>query len=94
MSSTLQFFIPSKIRIKLLRLFLKKPKRPYYLREISKMLDEPLTPIRRELLNLKKVGLLKRSRVANLIYYDVNNQFLLIDELKSMLEKTENEGFE
>ena len=61
----------------------------YYLREISKILDEPLTPVRRELLNLKQVGFLRRSKVANLIYYDVNDGFLLYQELKSMMEKTE-----
>ncbi|MBU1863020.1 MAG: hypothetical protein KKH94_05075 [Candidatus Omnitrophica bacterium] len=54
------------------------------------MLGEPLTPIRRELLNLKKVGFLKRSRAGSLIYYKVNSSFLLFQELKSMIEKTED----
>ena len=88
----LQAFFSSKTRVKLLRLFLKDPRQRYYLREISKLLGEPLTPIRRELLNLKEVGLLKRSNVANLIYYDVNSNFLLYQELKEMVEKTENVG--
>ena len=85
----LQSFFASKTRLKLLRLFLKNPTRQYYLREISKMLDESLTPIRRELLNLKKIGLLERVKVANLIYYGINGEFLLYDEFKSMIEKTE-----
>jgi len=85
----LQYFFSSKIRIKLLRLFVTHPRKQYYLREISKILDEPLTPVRRELLNLKQVGFLHRAKVANLIYYDVNDGFLLYQELKSMMEKTE-----
>ena len=85
----LQSFFLSKIRIKLLRLFIKNPTRKYYLREISKILDEPLTPIRRELINLKKVGFLKRRREAHLLCYSVNPQFLLFHELKGMIEKAE-----
>ena len=60
----------------------------YYLREISTVLQEPLTPIRRELLNLKKVGLLRRKNIANLTYYYLNPEFLLYNELRSMIEKT------
>jgi hypothetical protein len=78
------------MRIKLLRLFIRNPGRRFYLREISKMMEEPLTPIRRELLNLKKVGFLRRTKVANLIFYDVDPDFLLYDEIKSMVEKTEH----
>ncbi len=86
----LHSFFSSKMRITLLRLFIRNPQRKLYLREISKLLDEPLTPIRRELLNLKKVGFLRRSRVANVIFYDVDPDFLLYEELKSMVEKTEH----
>ena len=85
----LQAFFSSKTRIRLLRLFIKNPKRHYYLREISKLLGEAHTPIRRELLNLKKVGFLQRTKVANLIYYNINAEFPLYEELKSMIEKTE-----
>lgn len=53
-------------------------------------MEEPITPIRRELLNLKKVGFLRRAKVANLIFYAVNPDFLLYDEIKSMVEKTEH----
>lgn len=77
----------SKTRIKLLKLFLTNPLNKYYLREISKISQEPLTPIRRELLNLKKVGLLKRKKTANLTYYFLNPDFLLCDELRSMIDK-------
>lgn len=86
----IESLFPSKTRIRLLRLFIKNPHKKYYLREISKLFGESLTPIRRELLNLKKVGFLRRSQVANLIYYDVNSDFLLYQELKSIVEKTEN----
>ncbi len=85
----MHFFFSSKIRIKLLRLFITNNTRKCYIREISKLLNEPLTPIRRELINLHNVGFLKSSKVANLIYYGVDEKFLLYEELKSMVEKTE-----
>jgi len=54
------------------------------------MMEEPLTPIRRELLNLKRVGFLRRTKVANVIFYDIDPDFLLYEEIKSMVEKTEH----
>jgi len=72
-----------------MRLFIKNPERKFYLREISKIFGEPLTPIRRELLNLLRIGFLRRTKVANLIYYEVNSDFLLYQEFKKIIEKTE-----
>ncbi len=86
----LQSIISSKMRIKLLRFFIQNSERRYYLREISKMIKGPITPIRRELINLMNVGFLRRYRVANLIYYSVNADFLLYEEFKSIVEKTDN----
>ncbi len=86
----LQAFFSSKTRVALLKLFLRNPERKYYLRELTRMLNESMTPIRRELLNLKKIGLLKDARLANLIYYQVDTNFILFDELKSMITKIQN----
>ena len=85
----LKTFFSSKTRVKIIRLFVNNPEGRYYLREIAKVLDEPITPIRRELINLKKVGLLEITPVANLIFYHLNADFLLYEELKGMVEKTE-----
>lgn len=84
----LQAFFSSKTRVTLLRLFLRDPERRYYLRELSRVLKESMTPIRRELLNLKKIGFLKDVHLANLIYYQVNKDFILFDELSSIVKKT------
>ena len=88
----LRSFFSSRTRVKLLQLFIKNPHRQFYLREISKLFGEPLTPIRRELLNLMRIGFLRRTKVANLIYYEVNNDFLLYQEFKQIIEKTEFEN--
>jgi len=83
----LQALFSSKTRVSLLTLFMRGDNKRYYLRELSRMLNESVTPIRRELLNLKKIGLLNDSKVANLIYYEVNEEFVFLDELRSMFQK-------
>ena len=88
----LRSFFSSRTRVKLLQLFINNPHRQFYLREISKLFGEPLTPIRRELLNLMHIGFLTRTKVANLIYYEVNSDFLLYQEFKQIIEKTDFEN--
>ena len=83
----LQALFSSKTRVSLLTLFMRGGSKRYYLRELSRLLNESVTPIRRELLNLKKIGLLHDSKVANLIYYEVNEDFALLDELKRLFQK-------
>ena len=85
----LQRFFSSKTRVKLLQLFINNPESRYYLRGIGKLLNESLTPLRRELLNLKDAGFLKSSKVANLIYYEVNEDFFLYEEFRGLIKKTE-----
>ena len=86
----LKTFFSSKTRVKIIRLFVNNPDEKYYLREVAKILKEPITPIRRELINLRKVGFLKVDNVANLTFYYLNKEFLLYEELKGMIEKTES----
>ncbi len=80
----------SKTRIKLLTLFLLQPEQEYYIRELTRKMDEQINSVRRELTNLKKVGLL-RSRVRNRKkYYVVNTNFIIFNELKSIIVKSLN----
>src|SRR6476646_6024673 len=47
----------SKTRVKLLSLFFNNPGRPFYVREITRKIDEQINSVRRELANLLSVGL-------------------------------------
>lgn len=49
----------SKIRVKLLRLFLNNPSRPFYLKQITRILKSQTNSIRTEVNNLEKLGLVK-----------------------------------
>lgn len=77
----------SKARIKLLETFLLNPDKEFFIRELTRALNEQINSIRRELGNLKSIGLL-RSRFRNRKkFYIVNKGFILFNELRSILIK-------
>ncbi len=80
----------SKARVKLLTTFLLKPEAEYFVRELTRDLDEQINSIRRELDNLKRMGLL-RSRMRNRKkFYAVNTDFVLFNELRNIIIKSSN----
>ncbi|MEK6733127.1 MAG: transcriptional regulator, partial [Candidatus Omnitrophota bacterium] len=50
--------VNSKTRIKILKLFLSHIDDRYYLRELERMLEESLSPLRRQLVKLTRMGIL------------------------------------
>jgi DNA-binding transcriptional ArsR family regulator len=80
----------SNARVKMLTLFLLNPDKEYFVRELTRELDEQINSIRRELENLKKIGLL-RSRVrARKKYYTVNKKHILYHDLRNIIIKITN----
>lgn len=78
----------SRTRVKLLSTFLRNPDSEFYVRELTRLLDEQINSIRRELDNLKDVGLV-RSRIKNRKkFFTVNQNFIIFPELKEIFEKT------
>lgn len=77
----------SNTRIKLLTLFLMNPEEEFFIRELTRKLDEQINSIRRELDNLKKLGLLKSKTKLRKKYYHVNQDFVLLEELRSIIIK-------
>ncbi|MBU2524232.1 hypothetical protein KKG71_03485 [Patescibacteria group bacterium] len=86
----LHHLFTSKARVKLLTIFLMNPDEEYYVRELTRLLDEQINAVRRELENLKKLGLL-RSRTRNRKkYFVVNKNFVLFGDLKNIISKALN----
>ena len=77
----------SNTRIKLLTVFLMNQDEEYFIRELTRKLDEQINSIRRELDNLKKLGVLKSRAKNRKKYYYVNKNFILLDELKGIIIK-------
>ena len=66
----------SKTRVKLLQLFLGNPNRPYYVREITRKIDEQINSVRRELANLLSIGIISsETSDNNRLYYEVNQKY-------------------
>jgi predicted nucleotidyltransferase len=78
----------SKTRSALFSLFFSNPDSEYYLRELERMLNIPVSMIRKELIRQEEKGLFSSSRKGNLIYYRINKSYPLYDEMKSIVFKT------
>lgn len=64
----------SKTRAKLLQLFFENPTKSFYVREMTRVIDEQINSVRRELLNLESVGVIKNETFDNKIYYSANRK--------------------
>lgn len=64
----------SKTRAKLLRLFFENPEKSFYVREMTRVIDEQINSVRRELLNLESIGIIKNETFDNKVYYSANNK--------------------
>jgi hypothetical protein len=71
----------SKTRVKLLQLFFSNPNRSFYVREITRKIDEQINSVRRELSNLLSIGIIKSDASnnpdanSNRLYYEVNQEY-------------------
>ena len=65
----------SKTRVKLLHLFLNNPNRAFYVREITRKIDEQINSVRRELANMLSVGIIKSDSSNNRLYYEINQDY-------------------
>lgn len=78
----------SKLRTKLLDVFLSSPNARFYIRELERKIKEEAKNVSRELKNLEALGLLISEKQGNLKYYSVNENFFLYPELKTIIFKT------
>jgi hypothetical protein len=66
----------SKTRVKLLHLFLNNPGRAFYVREITRKIDEQINSVRRELANMLSIGIIKSENSNNRLYYEINQEYI------------------
>lgn len=71
----------SKTRVKLLQLFYGNPNRSFYVREITRKIDEQINSVRRELSNLLSIGIIVSDNTNNRLYYEVNQKYEFYDPL-------------
>lgn len=71
----------SKTRVKLLYLFLNNPGRAFYVREITRRVDEQINSVRRELANMLSVGVIKSDSVDHKLYYEIDQSYVFYKPL-------------
>lgn len=88
MSSTaLKALFSSQTRVKLLSTFLLHPEQEYFIRELTRLLGEQINSIRRELENLRRIGLVKARHRNRKKYYRAEGEFVYFQELRGIFTK-------
>ena len=88
MSSTVfKALFSSQTRVKLLSTFLLHPDSEYFIRELTRLLGEQINSIRRELENLRRIGLVKARHRNRKKYYHVDTDFPLYADLRNIFAK-------
>lgn len=84
----LERLFTSRVRVRLLTLFLTHPTEAFYIRQIARLTGETYNNVRLELQNLAQIGLILSERRANATYYQANVDHFLFPELKRIILKT------
>lgn len=90
--ASLQDFIISRVRVKLLKVFLTDPAEMYYVRQLTRQTQEEINAIRRELQKMEKIGFLKSETRGNRLYYYPNKSYDFYPDLVNLVAKTTGLG--
>jgi hypothetical protein len=86
-SSPIEKLFGSKTRAKLLQLFFENPEKSFYVREMTRVIDEQINSVRRELLNLESIGIIKNETFDNKVYYSAKNKHPFAHPLSEMFSR-------
>lgn len=86
-SIVLKALFSSQTRLKLLSTFLLHPDQEFFIRELTRLLGEQINSIRRELENLRRIGLVKARHKNRKKYYRVDIEFSLYSDLRNIFAK-------
>lgn len=84
----LEDIIVSKVRVKLLTLFLTNPGKIFHVREITRRIEEEINAVRRELARMEKAGMVDSEWRQNRRYYTFRKDYPLFPELSALIAKT------
>jgi hypothetical protein len=77
----------SKVRVKLLKVFLRRPGEIYHVRGLVRETKEQINAVRRELARMEEYGLVKKESRGNRLYYWFDESYLFYPELVAMVAK-------
>lgn len=88
----LKDLIVSRVRVKILTLFLTNPDKMYHVREIVRQTEEEINAVRRELSHMEKAGMVSKEPRANRLYYIFRKNYPLYFEFLELIVKTTGLG--
>lgn len=89
---TLEDIIISRVRVKILELFLLNPRAMFHVREIVRKVDEEINAVRRELAHLEKCGMVSKEQRANRLFYTFRRDYPLYEDLLRLVNKAAGLG--
>lgn len=90
--TSLKDFMISRVRVKMMKLFFTDPEEMYYVRQITRKINEEINAVRRELDKMLSYGLLRSEQRGNRLYYSLNQRYLYFQELQQMVIKSTGFG--
>src|ERR1051325_6423126 len=82
----------SKVRVKILQLFLTSTDPLFHVREIVRRVDEEINAVRRELARMEKFGMVASEWRANRRLYKFKKDYVFFTELLAMVAKSTGLG--
>jgi len=89
---SLNDIITSRVRVKILELFLSDPTELYHVRGIVRQTNEEINAVRRELERLENAGIFKKETRGNRLYYFLRQDYPFYGDMLSMVSKTTGLG--
>ena len=90
--TSLKDFMISRVRVKMMELFFIDPDEMYYVRQITRKINEEINAVRRELDKMLGYGLLRSEQRGNRLYYYLNKRYFYFQELQQMVVKSTGLG--
>jgi hypothetical protein len=84
--------IISRVRVKLLEIFLSQPGKIIHVRELVRQSKEEINAVRRELAHMEKAGMVAKEQRANRLYYSFRKDYPLYYDLLELVAKTTGLG--
>jgi predicted nucleotidyltransferase len=85
-------FMVSRVRSKLLKVFLQDPQDMFYVRELTRKVDEEINAVRRELERMQRRGMVRSEPRGNRLYYSFRKDYPFYQELLQLIAKTSGIG--
>jgi hypothetical protein len=92
--SLLKDLLVSKVRVKLLEIFLSQPRDIFYVRQLVRETGEEINAVRRELANMETKAMVRKEARANRLYYEFRTDYPLYSDLLNLVAKTTGLGKE